>query len=405
MFTVKTPEEVLELIQDKFDVGNDSAEGVPLAQACGRVLAESVSATEYVPDFNRSTVDGYAVKASDTFGSSESIPAILTMAGEVRMGKAASGELQSGCCMAVPTGAEVPIGADAVVMIEYSEDYRDGTIGILKSVAPGNNMIFRGDDVFPGKHLLKAGRKLTPQDIGALAALGISSVQIRKKPVIGIISTGDELIPVGEKPEKGQVRDVNSSMLVALIEHSCGACAKPYGIIRDQEELLVQTLNMAVKECDAVLVSGGSSVGMKDATCRVIERFGEILFHGIAMKPGKPTIFGLVGGIPVIGLPGHPVAAFFVTHLFVKPLIGKLTGETMTRKQIAAVLSETVNSNHGRAEYMGVFLREEGGMLYADPIRGKSGLITALAGSDGYFCIGRDCEGIFKGTEIMVTYI
>ena len=218
MLTVKTPDEAFSLIKQEFTHGCLPKEYVPLKEACGRVLSADILADSYVPDFDRSTVDGYAVSASDTFGCSDSIPSILRMDGEILMGTDAGILLQPGHCAYIPTGGALPRGADAVVMIEYTEDYHDGTIGIQKPVAPGSNLIYRGDDVCPGKTVLKRGRRLTPQDIGALAAMGIVSVPVRKKPVVGILSTGDELTDITETPGPGQVRDVNSPMLAAAAE-------------------------------------------------------------------------------------------------------------------------------------------------------------------------------------------
>ena len=356
MLTVKTPEEASAVLADAFPAAALGAEDVPLLNALGRVLAAPVTAAEYVPGFDRSTVDGYAVRSADTFGCSDAIPALLTLRGEVLMGEGAAMELHPGECAAVPTGGAIPPGSDSVVMVEYTEDYGDGTVGILKSTAPGANLIFRGDDVFPGKEVLRAGRKLTAEDIGALAAMGIGLVRAAKRPRVGILSTGDELVPVEAVPLEGQVRDVNSAMLCALVQDAGGESV-PYGILRDDEALLRAALDRALAECDMVLISGGSSVGMKDATCRVLADRGEVLFHGIAMKPGKPTIAGRADGKPVFGLPGHPAAACFVSELFVRPLLARLTGREISIRTIPAVLSETVSANHGRAQYMGVFLR------------------------------------------------
>lgn len=400
MLSVITPEEVYAIMEEAFPPCPVSEEA-PLEAACGRVLFEPVTAREYVPGFDRSTVDGYAVRSADTFGCSDAIPAILTLTGEIVMGSGTGGTLPSGCCMAVPTGGAMPAGADAAVMVEYTEDYGDGTVGICKSAAPGTNLIFKGDDVCPGQTVLPAGRRLTPQDVGALAAMGVGKVAVCRKPVVGILSTGDELIPVEETPREGQIRDVNSAMLRALVD-SAGARGICYGILPDDEALLSRTLDRALAECDMVLISGGSSVGMKDATCRVLASRGNVLFHGIAMKPGKPTILGRADCKPVFGLPGHPVAAFFVSHLFVRPLLDRLMGCGSRRYAVPAVLTEAVSANHGRAQYMGVFLSERDGVRYARPIRGKSGLITTLAGSDGYFCIPRDCEGLAAGTSVDV---
>jgi len=401
MLTVKTPEEVLALIEEEFCPAAQT-ELVPLVRAMGRVLAEDIAATEYVPDFDRSTVDGYAVRSRDTFGCTDSIPAILNLQGEVLMGEGAEFQLEADSCVAVPTGGAVPKGADAVVMIEYSENYGDGTIGMSKSVAPGQNMIFRGDDVYPGKVILQKGRVLSSQDIGALAAIGRVQVPVAKRLTVGVISTGDELVAPEVVPGPGQVRDVNSPMLEAMLG-AFGVCVINYGIVIDNESLLREKVEKAVSECDAVLLSGGSSVGVKDAACRIIESMGSLLLHGIAIKPGKPTIIGKTGNKPLIGLPGHPVAAYFITKLFVLPMLSRLMGRKQERYTTTAKITENIGANHGRAQYQCCRLERKDGELYAYPIRGKSGLITTLAGAEGYFCIDRDCEGLPKYAEIQVT--
>ena len=401
MLHVKTPEEVLAMIETEFSCVA-AAEQVSLSQAVGRILAEDIAATEYVPDFDRSTVDGYAVRARDTFGCSDAIPAILPVQAEVLMGQGAEFELEPESCVAVPTGGAVPKGADSVVMVEFTEDYGDGTIGVAKPAAPGMNMIYRGDDVFPGKVILKKGRVLSSQDIGAMAAIGRVQVLVRKKLTVGVISTGDELVPPEETPKPGQVRDVNSPMLEAMLT-VFGAKVINYGIVVDNEQLLSEKVTRAVSECDAVILSGGSSVGVKDASCRIIESLGTLLLHGIAIKPGKPTIMGKAGCKPLVGLPGHPVAAYFITKLFVLPLLGRLMDRDMTAYTVTAKISENMGANHGRAQYQCCRLSRVDGQLFATPIRGKSGLITTLAGADGYFCIDRDCEGLPRGAEIQVT--
>ena len=400
MLHVKTPEEVLALIETEFSPAA-GAEVVSLAAAMGRVLAEDIAATEYVPDFDRSTVDGYAVRARDTFGCSDAIPAILPLQGEVLMGEGAEFDLNAEECVAVPTGGAVPRGADSVVMIEYTEDY-GGEIGISKPAAPGQNMIFRGDDVYPGKVILQKGRVLSSQDIGALAAIGRIQVPVVKKLTVGVLSTGDELVPPEVVPGPGQVRDVNGPMLDAMLT-AFGVNVVHYGIVVDDEAKLTAVVQKAAAECDAVLMSGGSSVGVKDAACRIIESMGVLLLHGIAIKPGKPTIIGKSGYKPLVGLPGHPVAAYFVTKLFILPLLARLMGRIQPGYTTTALVTESISANHGRAQYHCCRLERRDGQLYAHPIRGKSGLITTLAGADGYFCIGRDCEGLPQGAPVQVT--
>jgi len=401
MLHVKTPEEVLAIIEAKFSP-LVKTEHVPLAAAIGRTAAADICAGEFVPDFDRSTVDGYALRASDTFGCTDAIPAILMQVGEVFMGKGADFALSEGDCAAIPTGGAVPKGADSVVMIEYTEDYGDGSIGVLKSAAPGQNMIFRGDDARPGKVIVPKGHVLSSQDIGALAAIGCTEVPVSQKLTVGILSTGDELVEPGTAPGPGQVRDVNSPMLEAMLT-AHGASVVNYGIIADDEARLRKTVESAVRDCDAVILSGGSSVGVKDAACRIIESMGELLLHGIAIKPGKPTILGKCGQKPLVGLPGHPVAAWFITKLFVLPLLNRLSGRAQRSYTTAARLTESVSANHGRAQYLCCSLEERPDGLWAHPLRGKSGLIAALSGSDGYFCIHRDCEGLPQGAEIQVT--
>ena len=401
MLQVKTPEEVLTLIQKEFFPIESRAERIPLFSAVGRVLSEQITAEEYVPDFDRSTVDGYACRAADTFGCSSSIPAILSLAGSIRMGSKAEFSLAAGSCAYIPTGGALPDGADCVVMLEYSEEYGDGTVGIMSACAPGANVIFRGDDLVPGKTVLNPGRLLSPQDIGALAAMGHTIVSVAQRLRVGIVSTGDELVPPDEAPLPGQVRDVNSPMLAAMFARF-GFEPVLYGIVRDDEKLLRKTTEDAIHECDAVLLSGGSSAGLKDSTCRIISDIGDLLLHGIAIKPGKPTILGKAGNKPVIGLPGHPVAAYYAARLFVLPLLDRLTGCKRRSFTVSAELAESVSSNQGRAQICACRLETKDGALIAYPIRSKSGLITRLAGSDGFFIIDRDCEGLPKGAAVQV---
>jgi len=399
LLKVKTPDEVIKTIKQLLPSMNSYSEYARTIDAHGRVLFEDIVSVEDIPGFDRSTVDGFAVFASDTFGCSESIPAVLTVIGEVLMGESAEQQLSPGTCVIVSTGSDIPSGADAVIMLEHTEDYGSGMIGIQKPAAPGNNVIFKGDDVSAGDTALSAGLVLTPHDVGILSALGYTDVKVMAKPVAGIISTGDELVTASSVPERGQIRDVNTPMLIAAVKRF-GAEAKDFGIIKDDEEALREAVLSAAGTCDIILLSGGSSAGARDLTARVIEAEGELLLHGIAMKPGKPTILGLINDKPIFGLPGHPVAAYMVTELFVRPLIAMQTGAKIKQYTTKATLSEAISSNHGREEYIAVRLVDS----FAHPVRGKSGLIASLAGADGYICVPRDCEGLTKGAEVVVTY-
>ena len=400
MLKVKTPKEVMEIVKSEF-FPLENCEYVALEEALGRVLSKDIKAEEFVPDFDRSTVDGWAVRACDSFGCSEAVPAELKIAGEVKMGEKPDFELKEGCCAQIPTGGALPQGADCVQMLEYSESYGDGSVGILKAAAPGQNLIRRGDDVYPGKRVLEKGRVLRPQDIGALAAMGVVSVPVAKRLKIGVISTGDELVTADKKPNYGEIRDVNGYAISALLREF-GAEVIYYGIIKDSEELLLWWAEKALKDCDGLIISGGSSVGQKDGAEKVISAMGELLFHGIAVKPGKPTIMGKAGGKPVFGLPGHPAAAFLMTKLFVLPLLSVLMGRKDKEYCVSAVLSENISANHGRAEILSVRLKKEGSGLIAEPVRGKSGLISVLSSTDGYIIIERDREGLPAGSEVKV---
>ncbi len=403
MLTVKTPEETQKLITEAFAGFRTDCEEIPLAAAWGRILVKPQAAHEYIPGFNRSTVDGYALHAADTFGCSLSSPAMLHFIGEVEMGEAVGLTIAAGECVYVPTGGELPDGADAMVMLEYAEDYQDGFIYINKPAAPGQNIIFKGDDTSPGKELLAPGTKLTAAAMGALAAIGVAKVPVFSRPRVGIISTGDELIPVENTPVYSQIRDSNSYALIGGIT-AAGGEAVCYGIVKDDFDTLLTVVKEALDDCDMLLISGGSSVGFRDATLKVIDALedSQILLHGIAVKPGKPTILASVGGKPVFGLPGHPVSAYFIFSVFAMPLIGMMMSYTAPSYGIMAHLSEAIPSNHGRAEYIAVYLSRQNGVWTAQPVRGKSGLITTLTKANGYICIPRDCEGRACDQEVRV---
>lgn len=397
MRTVLALDEANALLRAEFPAVMKS-ETVTLSQARGRVLARDVTAEEDVPGFVRSTVDGYAVRACDTFGCTESIPAMLRCIGAVHMGERTALWLAPGTCAAVPTGGELPANADAMVMTEYVEDFGGGTVAIEKAAAPGQHLVFAGDDARKGETVLFVGRRLASREIGVLAALGCTQVPVYQRPRVAILSTGDELIDAAQTPVHAQVRDVNGPLLSA----QCAAVGGAVVMLRriaDDESLLRKTLIEAAEAADLVLLSGGSSVGEQDAAERTIASLGKLLFHGLAVKPGKPTLCGRVCGVPMVGLPGHPVAACLIGELLVRPMLLRMLGtreEPVTRM---AALTAAVPSNHGREEYVPVRLTQAG---EAEPIIGKSGLITMLAQTDGYICIPRDTEGLLRGASVAV---
>jgi molybdopterin molybdotransferase len=399
MLNVKTLAEVNRIITKRFDGIRMGCEQVPLENALGRVLGKDISATEYVPDFNRSTVDGYAVIAADVFGCSDAIPALLALSGESKMGVHTGIRLERGQCGYVPTGAEIPHGADAVVMLEFAEEIEKGTIAIYRPCAPGTNLIYRGDDVKPDEVVIPAGHRLTAAEIGALAALGIAGVPVVRPPRVALISTGDELVPLNEPLTMGKIRDVNAPMLVTALRNAGGE-TKSCGIIKDEEAAIREGIQKAIQDCDLLILTGGTSVGVKDTISGIIEELGELIVHGIAVKPGKPTILGAIQEKPVFGLPGNPVAAYFMFHMLVQPLLFSMQGTTLTEFKEIVPLARSISSNHGREEFIPVRMKDG----TAHPIASKSGLITTLSAADGFIRVPRDCEGLRQGEAVEVTY-
>jgi molybdopterin molybdotransferase len=374
------------------------AETVPVERSAGRVLAAPVAADTDIPGFDRSVVDGYAVRSSDTTGAGDAVPALLQSLGRVAMGTGNRKIIvRAGECAYIPTGGVLPEGTDAVVMVEYAEEAGD-TILIRKPVAHGENVLLRDEDFKFGEIVFRPGRRLTPQDAGVLAACGCAVVPVAKKPVVGIISTGNELVPVTALPGPGQVRDANASMLAAwLSEYGC--IPRLYGIVKDEREAFEAVIARALPECDLVLLSGGSSKDDRDMTAGVIAGKGEVLVHGIAIAPGKPTIIGRVANKPVFGLPGHPASAFVVLIAIVRPILDTMLGlKKSLLRTVKGTLRENIPSQRGREEYVRV--RVENGMV--TPLFGKSGLLNTLVKSDGLICIPAGYEGLEKGSEVEV---
>ena len=367
-------------------------EQVMLSLACGRVLAADVIAREDVPAFDRTTMDGFAVCAADTFGASAAVPSQLEIVGEIPMGTAPDFVLQRGQCAKISTGGMLPKGADAVVMVEHTDE-EQGLCLVYKSVFPGENVTRRGDDIACGVSAVPRGTRLLPQHIGVLAALGQQTVPVFGKPAVAVLSTGDEI--VRSAPTAGQVRDVNSDLLCALLS-SQGCEPRFCGVVRDDRTAI---LHDCLENADAVLISGGSSAGTRDMTVAVLGELGEVFFHGIAMKPGKPTIFGAVQGKPVFGLPGHPLAAYFVFRLIVSEYLRTLFRCKPDKPIRTMPLAVNVPSNHGREEFLCVQIN---GNDEAVPLHTKSGIISVLSAADGFIRIPRDTEGLNKGTVVEV---
>lgn len=402
-FQVKTVEETYQLIEQSIKPLND-IETKDLEDALYCVLAEDIFAKENVPNFRRSSVDGYGVKAKDTFGSSEGMPGFLNLTGEVKMGEVAAKPVKSGEAIYVPTGGMIPEGADAVVMIEHCEDI-SGLLNIYQQVTPGENVISIGEDVKEGTKLLEKGTRLRPQELGALASQGITSVKVHRKPVVGYLSSGDEIVPINTaEPKLGEIRDMNGITIGALVDE-WGYEFIYGGIASDDRELFEQQARELLTKVDCLVLSGGSSVGEKDYSVKVIDSLGEpgVFVHGISVKPGKPTILASANGKPVIGLPGHPASAMIIFELFGKRVLDSLSGNIEEEKNLTyAITTRNIASAAGRTDYIRVRLFEEDGKWYADPIIGKSGLISTLVESDGMIVVASPIEGYQKGDRVPV---
>jgi molybdopterin molybdotransferase len=375
---------------------------VPLDEAPSRVLAAGITAAEEIPPFSRSLVDGYAVKVKDTYGARESMPAQLVQTGEVRVGESTEKMVGDGEAVYVATGAMLPEGADGVVMQEHVRRAAND-LEVTRSLRRGENICFAGEDVRKGQVVLGPGKVLTPFDLGVLAALGVTQVPVYRRPEIGLISSGDEVVPVEEVPPPGKIRDINSHTVSNLLEGK-GCKIRFAGIARDTLQDVQDKLS-AVRECDMILLSGGSSKGQMDFVTSAIEALGgTVLFHGLNIKPGKPTIFGSLWGKPVFGLPGHPVSCGMVVLRFVLPLVRRLKGETGEAGLggVRGRLATNVPSSYGIEEYVRVAILRESDGLVVTPIFAKSSVISMLSKADGYFIVPEGKEGLEAGEEVEV---
>ena len=381
-------------------------ETVSIAQSRDRILAEDIIADQNLPEFNRSVMDGYAVQAASTFGASEGNPALLAITGTVRMGETTNITVRRGDAVKVSTGGMIPEGADGVVMIEHTQMLDADTLEVFRSIAPGGNMIRKGEDFPKGSVILSRGCRLRSQEVGLLAAFGRTSVCVHQQPVAGVISTGDEIVPIDQQPGPAQIRDINTYSLSALVTQ-CGGIPVSYGIVRDSFEDLRNTCRKAIDASDMIIISGGSSVGTRDYTIDAISALpeSEILVHGISISPGKPTILGRSGRKMVWGLPGHVVSSMIVFHMVVKPFLEHLrgrSGQSGPDRTVSARLSRNLSSAQGRTDCVRVRLAEKDGTLWADPILGKSALINTMVKADGIVVIGLNSEGLDKNTEVSV---
>jgi molybdopterin molybdotransferase len=412
---VVSREDALRVLNEHFVIPEASVDEISISSALGRILASGISSPSDLPEFNRSTMDGYAVRSADTFGAAESRPALLNVVGDILMGTVPERAIARGEAMKIATGGALPAGADAVVMFEQTQPVDATSIEVVKAVAPLENVVQAGDDIKRGEVVLSRGHRLRPQDMSALASLGITRIKVFERPRVAIISTGNEIVPADSVPAPGRIRDSNSYNLEGLIMQTGGAAVKK-GIIPDDYARLRETLEAAIKDCAVVLMTGGSSVGTADLTAKVINDAGRpgVLVHGVSIKPGKPLVVGLVDvssrHVPVFGLPGHPVAVSICFDLFVKPILARLTGETpdpalegiSPNRVVKARLARSISSSPGREDHVRVALEKRDDGLWARPIFGASGLISTLVKAVGTVVVPVNKIGIEVGEEVEV---
>lgn len=412
---VVTREDALTMLDKHFSVSLLALEKIHISHSLGRVLAEEILSPENLPAFDRSTMDGYAVRSADTFSAAESRPALLTLVGDILMGTMPERTLSKGEAMKIATGGALPQGADAVVMFEQTQSVDAKSIEVVKPVAPLENIIQTGDDIKKNEVILSRGHRMRPQDMSALAGVGIISISVFEKPKVAIISTGNEIVPANSISAPGQIRDSNSYNLEGLITQAGGEPVRQ-GIIPDEYARLRETLEAAIKDCALVLMTGGSSVGVADLTAKVINDAGKpgVLVHGVSIKPGKPLIVGLVGTpgrhVPIFGLPGHPAAVSICFELFVKPVLVRISGEVphpalegvSSYRVVKAKLERSISSSPGREDHVRVTLEKKDGQLWARPVFGASGLISTLVKAVGTVVVPMNKIGIEAGEDVEV---
>ncbi|MGI6037486.1 MAG: gephyrin-like molybdotransferase Glp [Limnochordia bacterium] len=379
------------------------AERVPLLEALGRIVAEDIHAPQALPGFNRSTMDGYAVRAQDTYGASDGLPALLQLKGHLPMGQRATEPLGPGEAIGIATGGMLPPGADGVVMVEYAQELGDGTLEVFKGIVPGENILLHDEDLREGERILAKGWAVQPADLGALAGVGILDIPVVQRPHVGIISTGDEIVPPQLVPEPGQVRDINSYALAGAVL-AAGGTVELAGIVEDDYQALQRAVEGLLPHCQIILLSGGSSVGTRDHTAKVIASLGEVLVHGVAVRPGKPTIIGTAGKRLILGLPGHPVSAGVIFSIFGGRAIDLWfrRQERGPQRKIQARINRNFPSAPGREDYVRVLVEEREDGYWAQPILAQSGAINSLVQAHGLLKIPASREGYRQGDLVEV---
>lgn len=403
-FNVVAPDKALETLRRHLEPRVES-ERVATADSLGRTTAQEVLSPEDLPAFARSAMDGYSVRAGDTFGATEGLPAYLEIVGEVPMGARPQVAVGPGQAAGAYTGGMLASGADAVVMVEHTQQVDDATIEVLRPVAPGENVLQIAEDVHTGDRVVPQGHLVRPQDVGGMLALGITEIEVARRPRVSIVSTGDELLPPQEMPAPGQVRDINTYTVSALVSRA-GGVPMPLPLVGDDYDDQRHAALRGLDQADVLVFSAGSSVSSHDKTASVLDSLGNpgVLVHGISVKPGKPTVVAVVEGKPAFGLPGNPVSAMVVFELLVRPTIYLLGGcdRPPEPPTVEATLLRDVDSVAGREDHVQVRVVQQNGALCADPIFGKSNLIYTLVRSDGTVKVPLDAGGIYAGDTVAV---
>jgi molybdopterin molybdotransferase len=404
-FNVLPPEQALRVLLEQLRVAV-KAEEVCVTEALGRITAEAICAPEDLPAFPRSTMDGFSLRAADTFGASEGLPAYFTVIGDVPMGQPPQASVAIGEAATTYTGGMLARNADAVVMVENTQQVDADTIEVVRPVAPGENVSQVGEDVKQGELILPAGRLMRPQDLGGLTALGITHIRVARRPRVAVLSMGDEVVSPEARPAPGQIRDINSYTVAALVQQA-GGIPITLGVVRDDYADQLAAARAGLEQADVLVFSAGSSVSVRDLTADIINNLGQpgVLVHGLSLRPGKPAIVGLVEGKPVFGLPGNPVSAMIVFDLLVRPALYYLCGcaPPPSPPTTTARLSQNIASAPGREDYVPVRLTTETGHhKLAHPVFGKSNLIYTLIRADGLVRVPLDKAGLYAGEEVEV---
>ena len=397
-------EEARRIFYETLQTVSLPSETISLQGSLNRILAEDVGADASVPAFEKSAMDGYAVVAEDTFGSSQTNPSLLKLVGESKIGELPTKTLRKGETIAIATGAPVPQGANAVVMVENTKRLDTGDVEMYAAVTPGENISHIGEDVKQGTVVLERGRKLKPPDLGLLVALGRETVMVVRRPKVAILSTGNEVSESGPVTS-GRIVDVNRPVLMAMVEE-CGGVPLDLGIAKDDAEEISKKLKRGLTSADLVLVTAGTSVGKGDLVPDVINALGKpgMLVHGIAMRPSLPTGLAVVNRKPIVSLPGLPVSAMIAFSTFVQPLILRMLGtEQDPQPKIRARATKRIVGVPGFRTFIRVLVREKEGKLFVEPLRAPgSGILTTLTRANGMVVVPENVEGYDEGAEVEV---